>query len=59
MRNITDGSHSNYVNDEKEKRYILTAIDYLHKIGYARVYKMASSLSAFDFLLRLNVLGVG
>jgi len=41
------------------KRYILTALDYFHKIGYAKVYKSPSSLSAFDFLLRLNVLVEG
>lgn len=41
------------------KRYILTAIDYFHKVGYARGYKTASSLSAFDFLLRLNLLVEG
>jgi len=38
------------------KRYILTAVDYLHKLGFARAYTSKSSLSAFDFLLRLNVL---
>ena len=38
------------------KRYILTAVDYFNKIAYARVYKNKSSLSAFDFLLRLNLL---
>lgn len=42
-----------------QKRYILTAIDYFHKIGFARVYKTKSSLSAFDFLLRLNLLSDG
>lgn len=42
-----------------QKRYILTAIDYFHKIGFARVYKTKSSLSAFDFLLRLNMLADG
>jgi len=38
------------------KRYIVTAVDYFQKIAYARVYKNKSSLSAFDFLLRLNML---
>jgi len=38
------------------KRYILTAIEYEKKIAYARVYKSKSSLSAFDFLLRLTAL---
>ena len=38
------------------KRYILTAYDHFHKLGYARVYKTKSSLSAFDFLMRLNIL---
>jgi transposase InsO family protein len=38
------------------KRYILTAIEYEKKIAYARVYKNKSSLSAFDFLLRLQAL---
>jgi len=41
------------------KRYILTAIDHFHKVGYARCYKSKSSLSAFDFLLRLNLLTEG
>jgi len=41
------------------KRYILTAIDYFKKLGFARVYKSKSSLSAFDFLLRLNLLVEG
>jgi transposase InsO family protein len=38
------------------KRYIVTAIEWEKKIAYARVYKNKSSLSAFDFLLRLNML---
>jgi len=38
------------------KRYILTAIDYFQKISFAKVYKTKSSLNAFDFLLRLNLL---
>lgn len=38
------------------KRYILTAIEYEKKIAYARCYKSKSSLSAFDFLLRLQAL---
>jgi len=38
------------------KRYILTAVEYEKKIAYARVYKNKSSLSAFDFLLRLTAL---
>jgi transposase InsO family protein len=38
------------------KRYILTAIDHFHKLGFARAYRSKSSLSAFDFLLRLNLL---
>ena len=38
------------------KRYILTAIEYDKKLAYARVYRNKSSLSAFDFLLRLNML---
>jgi len=41
------------------KRYILTAIDKYKKLTYARVYKTASSLSAFDFLLRLMFLTKG
>ena len=36
------------------KRYILTAIEYEKKIAYARCYKNKSSLSSFDFLLRLT-----
>lgn len=38
------------------KRYILTAIEYEKKIAYARCYKSKSSLSTFDFLLRLSAL---
>lgn len=38
------------------KRYILTAIDYFHKLSFAKCYKTKSSLNAFDFLLRLNLL---
>lgn len=38
------------------KRYILTAVEYEKKIAYARCYSIHSSLSAFDFLLRLNLL---
>jgi len=38
------------------KRYILTAVEWDRKIAYARVYKNKSSLSAFDFLMRLSML---
>lgn len=38
------------------KRYILTAVEYEKKIAYARCYSHISSLSAFDFLLRLLTL---
>lgn len=38
------------------KRYILTAVEHEKKIAYARVYKNKSSLSAFDFLMRLSTL---
>lgn len=41
------------------KRYILTAIDYQKKLSYAFCYKNKSSLSAFDFLLRLLALTEG
>lgn len=41
------------------KRYILTAIDYFNKVSLARCYKSKSSLNAFDFLLRLNILADG
>ena len=37
------------------KRYILTAVDYFNRLGLARSYTTKSSLSAFDFLLRLNI----
>lgn len=38
------------------KRYILTAIEQTKKIAYARSYSSKSSLSAFDFLMRLSTL---
>lgn len=38
------------------KRYIVTAIELEKKLAYARVYKNKSSLSAFDFLMRLQML---
>jgi len=38
------------------KRYILTAVDYAGKFGYARMYKNKSSRSATDFLYRLKYL---
>lgn len=38
------------------KRYILTAIEYEKKIAYAYCYSSKSSLSAFDFILRLSLL---
>jgi len=38
------------------KRYILTAVEHEKKIAYARSYSTKSSLSAFDFLLRLSAL---
>lgn len=41
------------------KRYILTAIDYSHKLAYSKVYQTKASLNAFDFLLRLNLLTEG
>ena len=41
------------------KRYIFTAIDHFNKLGFSRAYTTKSSLSAFDFLLRLNVLAEG
>jgi len=44
---------------KKKIRIHLTAIDHFHKVGYARCYKSKSSLSAFDFLLRLNLLTGG
>jgi transposase InsO family protein len=41
------------------KRYILTAIEYEKKIAYARSYTSKSSLSTFDFLMRLSALVEG
>lgn len=38
------------------KRYIITAVEHEKKIAYARSYNSKSSLSAFDFLMRLSVL---
>lgn len=38
------------------KRYILTAVEYEKKIAYARSYSSKSSLSSFDFLMRLSAL---
>lgn len=38
------------------KRYVLTAIEQTKKIAYARVYSSKSSLSSFDFLMRLQAL---
>jgi len=38
------------------KRYIITAVEHEKKIAYARCYNSKSSLSAFDFLMRLSVL---
>ncbi len=38
------------------KRYIVTAVEWEKKIAYARVYTNKSSLSAFDFLMRLQIL---
>ena len=35
------------------KRYILTAVDHVSKLGYTRMYKNKSSRSAADFLYRL------
>ncbi|MCM8784426.1 MAG: integrase core domain-containing protein [Candidatus Omnitrophica bacterium] len=40
----------------KIKRYILTAVDYASKPGYARMYKTKSSKVARDFLYRLRYL---
>jgi len=37
-----------------KKRYVITAIDKYAKIAYVRMYKNHSSLSAQDFLYRLN-----
>jgi len=39
-----------------KKRYIITAIDKYGKLAYARMYNNHTSLSAKDFLLRLNYL---
>jgi len=41
------------------KRYILTAIEHEKKIAYARSYSSKSSLSTFDFLMRLSALVEG
>jgi len=38
------------------KRYILTAVDHVTKLGYARMYKNKSSRCAADFLYRLRYL---
>ena len=38
------------------KRYIITAVDYHSRLGYARMYKSKSSRNAADFLRRLIVL---
>ena len=38
------------------KRYILTGVDHVSKLGYARMYKNKSSRSAADFLYRLRYL---
>jgi len=38
----------------KLKRYIITAVDYYSKVGYARMYSTKSSRSAKDFLYRLH-----
>jgi transposase InsO family protein len=38
------------------KSYILTAVDHVSKLGYARMYKNKSSRSAADFLYRLRYL---
>ena len=38
------------------KRYIITAVEHEKKIAYARCYSSKSSLSTFDFLMRLSVL---
>src|SRR3989338_796346 len=38
------------------KRYIITAVEWEKKLAYARVYKNKSSLSTFDFLMRLTML---
>ena len=36
------------------KRYILTAVDHITKLSYARMYKNKSFLVAVDFLYRLH-----
>jgi transposase InsO family protein len=41
------------------KRYIVTALDHFNRLGFARTYSTKSSLSALDFLLRLNALVEG
>lgn len=41
------------------KRYIFTVIDHFNKLGFAISCNTKSSLSAFDFLLRLNGLAEG
>ena len=41
------------------KRYILTAIEHEKKIAYTRSYSSKSSLSTFDFLMRLSALVEG
>jgi transposase InsO family protein len=71
---ITDVNPQDYISKEKPlffcvdgitlylpfgKRYIFTAIDHFNKLGFSRAYTTKSSLSAFDFLLRLNVLAEG
>jgi len=38
------------------KRYILTGVDHVSKLGFARMYKNKSSRSAADFLYRLRYL---
>jgi len=43
-----------YWNDLK--RYILTAVAHVSKLGYARMYKNKSSKSAADFLYRHSYL---
>jgi transposase InsO family protein len=44
------------INQDKLKRYILTAVDHTSKLGYARMYKNRGSRSATDFLYRLHYL---
>ena len=41
---------------QNKKRYIITAVDYYSKVGYARMYSTKSSRSAKDFLYRLHFL---